>query len=79
MAVYTVVKQYRTKGHMGMMDVTEDFRSAVRKACQEKQISDGIVTGFTWCTTSTIRPGVTTMDPAISSPRSFPRSSPFRS
>ena len=26
MAVYTKIKQYRTKGHMGMQDVTEDFR-----------------------------------------------------
>ena len=67
MAVYTVVKQYRTKGHMGMMDVTEDFRSAVRKACQEKQISDGIVTGFTTggvaaLTTLEFEPGMVTRD-----------------
>ena len=67
MAVYTVVRQYRTKGHMGMMDVTDDFRSAVRKACHEKQISDGIVTGFTTggvaaLTTLEFEPGMVTRD-----------------
>ena len=67
MAVYTVVKQYRTKGHMGMMDVTEDFRSAVRTASQEKQLSEGIVTGFTTggvaaLTTLEFEPGMVTRD-----------------
>ena len=47
MAVYTVVKEYRTKGHMGMIDVTADFQKAVSEACSEKNISDGIITGFT--------------------------------
>ena len=34
MAVYTMTKSYNTKGNMGMIDVTEDFREAVRRACQ---------------------------------------------
>ena len=28
MAVYTETKTYHTKAHMGMIDVTEDFRHA---------------------------------------------------
>lgn len=47
MAVYTVTKSYRTKGNMGMIDVTGDFQDAVDKACREKKIHDGIITGFT--------------------------------
>ena len=47
MAVYTVTKGYRTKGNMGMIDVTGDFQSAVSQACREKGISSGIITGFT--------------------------------
>ena len=29
MAAYTETKTYHTKAHMGMIDVTEDFRHAV--------------------------------------------------
>ncbi|MCI9002847.1 MAG: secondary thiamine-phosphate synthase, partial [Oscillibacter sp.] len=47
MAVYTTKKTYHTKAHMGMIDVTEDFQHAVSAACREREISDGIVTGFT--------------------------------
>jgi len=67
MAVYTMWKDYYTKGHMGMIDVTDDFRTAVRKACREKGISDGIVTGFTTggvaaLTTLEFEPGMVTRD-----------------
>ena len=67
MAVYTKVKSYRTKGHMGMIDVTEDFRDAVREACTIKNISDGIITGFTTggvaaLTTLEFEPGMVTRD-----------------
>ncbi len=52
---------------MGMQDVTDDFRSAVRKACREKGIKDGIVTGFTTggvaaLTTLEFEPGMVTRD-----------------
>ena len=47
MAVYTVTKSYRTKGNMGMIDVTGDFQDTVDKACRVKKIHDGIITGFT--------------------------------
>ena len=30
MAAYTETKTYHTKAHMGMIDVTDDFRAAVR-------------------------------------------------
>ena len=36
MAVYTETRTYHTKAHMGMIDVTEDFRHAVEAACREK-------------------------------------------
>ena len=67
MAVYTKVKSYRTKGHMGMIDVTEDFRDAVREACRIKNICDGIITGFTTggvaaLTTLEFEPGMVTRD-----------------
>ncbi|MBQ4045261.1 MAG: YjbQ family protein [Lachnospiraceae bacterium] len=67
MAVYTMWKDYYTKGHMGMIDVTDDFRTAVKKACREKGISDGIVTGFTTggvaaLTTLEFEPGMVTRD-----------------
>ena len=67
MAVYTVRKEYHTKGHMGMIDVTDDFRSAVREACQKKNITDGIITGFTTggvaaLTTLEFEPGMVTHD-----------------
>ena len=47
MAVYTETRTYHTKAHMGMIDVTEDFRHAVEAACREKGISAGTITGFT--------------------------------
>ena len=47
MAVCTTTKTYHTKAHMGMIDVTEDFQSAVSEACRKHGISAGIVTGFT--------------------------------
>ena len=47
MAVYSEVKQYHTKGHMGMIDVTEDFQAAVRAAGEKTGIRNGIITGFT--------------------------------
>lgn len=47
MAVYTQTKSYRTRAHMGMIDVTEDFQAAVSAACREKGIRSGIITGFT--------------------------------
>ena len=67
MAVYTMTKSYNTKGNMGMIDVTEDFREAVRRACQKKNISDGIITGFTTggvaaLTTLEFEPGMVTRD-----------------
>ena len=34
MAVYTETKTYHTKAHMGMIDVTDDFRAAVQNACR---------------------------------------------
>ena len=47
MAVYTETKTYRTKAHMGMIDVTDDFRAAVHNAGRTKGIKSGIITGFT--------------------------------
>ena len=47
MAVYSVIKAYRTRAHMGMIDVTEDFQKAVSEACAKHKIKSGIVTGFT--------------------------------
>ena len=35
MAVYTQTKTYHTKGHMGMIDVTEDFQAAILAAGKE--------------------------------------------
>ena len=67
MAVYTKIKAYHTKGHMGMIDVTGDFRDAVLEACRIKNISDGIITGFTTggvaaLTTLEFEPGMVTRD-----------------
>ena len=67
MAVYTEIKEYHTRGHMGMIDVTGDFRSAVRAACEKKKIKDGIITGFTTggvaaLTTLEFEPGMVTRD-----------------
>ena len=67
MAVYTVIKEYHTKGHMGMIDVTKDFQSAVSDAVREKNISSGIITGFTTggvsaLTTLEFEPGIVNHD-----------------
>ena len=47
MAVFTQTKTYHTKGHMGMIDVTDDFRAALRAAEKETGMKNGIITGFT--------------------------------
>ena len=39
MAVYTKTKTYKTRAHMGMIDITEDFQAAVTEACREKGIT----------------------------------------
>ena len=44
MAVYTEIKTYHTKAHMGMIDVTEDFQHTVSEACKKHNISSGTVT-----------------------------------
>jgi secondary thiamine-phosphate synthase enzyme len=67
MAVYTQVKMYATKAHMGMIDVTADFQEAVREACRQKSMHSGIVTGFTTggvagLTTLEFEPGVVNHD-----------------
>ena len=46
MAAYTETKTYHTKAHMGMIDVTEDFRHAVEEAARQKGIQNGTITGF---------------------------------
>lgn len=67
MAVYTETKDYNTKAHMGMIDVTRDFQSAVTNACKKHNISSGIITGFTTggvagLTTLEFEPGMVTKD-----------------
>lgn len=47
MGVHTITKKYNTKGHMGMIDVTSDFQSALNEAKELKNIKNGIITGFT--------------------------------
>lgn len=47
MAVYTETKTYRTRAHMGMIDVTGDFQTAVTNACEKTGIQSGTITGFT--------------------------------
>ena len=47
MAVYTETKTYHTKAHMGMMDISDDFRTAVLAGCEQKGMRSGIITGFT--------------------------------
>ncbi|MCQ2509620.1 MAG: YjbQ family protein [Lachnospiraceae bacterium] len=47
MAVYTETKTYKTRAHMGMIDVTGDFQAAVSNGCREKGMKSGIITGFT--------------------------------
>ena len=43
MPVYTETKTYRTKAHMGMIDVTDDFRAAVQNACRNTGMKSGTV------------------------------------
>ena len=43
MPAYSEMKTYHTKAHMGMIEVTDDFRAAVRRS----GIKNGIITGFT--------------------------------
>ena len=67
MAVYTMTKDYHTKAHMGMIDVTRDFQEAVSNACTKCKISNGIITGFTTggvagLTTLEFAPGMVTKD-----------------
>lgn len=45
--LYGKQKTYHTKAHMGMIDVTEDFRHAVEEAARQKNIRNGTITGFT--------------------------------
>ena len=47
MPVYTETKTYHTKAHMGMIDVTDDFRAAVQNACRNTGMKSGTITGFT--------------------------------
>ena len=67
MAVHTETKTYHTRAHMGMIDVTGDFRAAVRSACGEHGIRSGIITGFTTggvagLTTLEFEPGIVRHD-----------------
>ena len=41
MPVYTETKTYKTKAHMGMIDVTDDFRAAVQNACRKTGMKSG--------------------------------------
>lgn len=61
--VYTEQKTYKTRAHMGMIDVTNDFRHAVRQS----GLQNGIITGFTTggvagLTTLEFEPGMVTHD-----------------
>lgn len=67
MAVYTVFKEYHTGAHMSMIDITGDFRAALKEACDATGISAGIITGFTTggvaaLTTLEFEPGMVTKD-----------------
>ena len=41
MAVYSSVKEYHTRAHMGMIDVTGDFQQAVSEAGAKAGIKNG--------------------------------------
>ena len=63
MAVYHTNKNYRTKAHMSMIDITCDFQEAVDKS----GIKNGIINGFTTggvaaLTTLEFEPGMTKHD-----------------
>ncbi|KEH96214.1 secondary thiamine-phosphate synthase [Clostridium botulinum C/D str. BKT12695] len=67
MSIYTKVKKYRTKAHMGMIDVTKDFENALDEAFKEKNIKNGTITGFTTggvagLTTLEFEPGIVYTD-----------------
>lgn len=67
MPVYTKTKTYHTRAHMGMIDVTGDFRAAVTEACQKTGMQSGIITGFTTggvagLTTLEFEPGIVNHD-----------------
>jgi thiamine phosphate synthase YjbQ (UPF0047 family) len=42
MAVFTVRKKYKTKGFMGMIDLTDEFKATVKKSA----IKNGMITGY---------------------------------
>ena len=61
--VHTETKTYKTRAHMGMIDVTADFQAAVERS----GLSNGIITGFTTggvagLTTLEFEPGMVTHD-----------------
>jgi secondary thiamine-phosphate synthase enzyme len=63
MTVFSKKKEYSTKAHMSMIDISDDFRDAVR----ESGLQDGIITGFTLggvaaITTLEFEPGVVKFD-----------------
>ncbi|WP_085829240.1 YjbQ family protein [Clostridium massiliodielmoense] len=67
MSIYTKIKKYCTKAHMGMIDVTKDFQNALDEAFKEKNIKNGTITGFTTggvagLTTLEFEPGIVYTD-----------------
>jgi secondary thiamine-phosphate synthase enzyme len=63
LGVFTDRKNYFTKAHMGMIDVTGDFQAAVEKS----GLNNGLITGFTTggvagLTTLEFEPGITNRD-----------------
>ena len=67
MAVYSSIKKYKTKAHMGMIDVTGDFQQCVEEACEKFRIKSGVITGFTTggvagLTTLEFEPGIVKHD-----------------
>ncbi|KGM97942.1 secondary thiamine-phosphate synthase [Clostridium novyi A str. 4552] len=67
MSIYTKIKKYRTKAHMGMIDVTKDFQIALDEAFKEKNIKNGTITDFTTggvagLTTLEFEPGIVYTD-----------------
>lgn len=63
MPVFTIEKTYQTRAHMGMVDLTNDFKNSVK----ESQLTRGTVTGFVAgvsaaMTTLEYEPGLVTHD-----------------
>ncbi len=61
--VHSETSTYKTRAHMGMIDITADFQAAV----DHSGLSDGIITGFTTggvagLTTLEFEPGMVTHD-----------------